>query len=310
MMKLVEGSMKSYYRRSCMSDWSKIKGTKYEDRIQELYHLIQVADAIVVGTGAGMSSAGGFTYHGPRFNENFKEFIDEFGFLDMLHAALYDFPTWETYWAFESKFILLNYFNKNPLSTYQYLSQLLKNKNYFILSTNADNRYRLNDYDMDYIFQMQGEYGKMQCSNQCHNVLYEDETLMWKMVDEQEDLMIPSSLIPYCPRCGAPLEMNKRDAIRGMVEDDQFIKQKQRYETFLKKHEDKKVLFLEIGVGFTTPQYIKDPFQQWVKNHPNTQYVTLNTRNYALDPEIKERTSWLKEDIKDILSTLVTIDER
>ncbi|PMB83734.1 deacetylase SIR2 [Dolosicoccus paucivorans] len=293
-----------------MTHWNRINSEHYEERIQQLYNLMQEADGIVVGTGAGMSAAGGFTYHGPRFEENFKAFIDEYGFLDMLHAALYNFPTWQTYWAFESKFILLNYFNTNPLITYQQLSTLLKDKNYFILTTNADNRYRFNDYDMDRIFQMQGEYGKMQCSKQCHNTLYEDEALMWQMVDEQENLLIPQDLIPYCPKCQAPLEMNKRDAVRGMVEDDQFARQRFKYEQFLKDHEDKKLLFLEIGVGFTTPQYIKRPFQQWVKAHPKTQYVTLNQRNYALDPQIKERTSWLKEDIQAILADLVMINER
>lgn len=293
-----------------MTKWQRIEVTSFDKQIDQLYTLINEAEAIVVGTGAGMSAAGGFTYDGARFEENFPAFIEQFGFLDMLHAALYDFPTWETYWAFESKFILMNYFNKQPLSTYQALVRLLSHKNYFIISTNADNRYRLNNYAMDRIFQMQGEYGKLQCVNHCHNTLYEDEALMWRMWDEQENLEIPSELIPYCPKCGANLEMNKRDAVRGMVEDDHFIEQQQRYHAFLHKHRSDRVLFLEIGVGFTTPQYIKLPFQAMTKENEQAQYVTLNHRNYALNADIRDRTSWLSDDIQLILHHLVQRLER
>lgn len=290
-----------------MSAWTKITATEPKAQIEALNALLNGAEAVVVGTGAGLSAAGGFTYHGPRFTDHYQKFIEAYGFLDMLHAALYDFPTWETYWAFESEFILMNYWNTNPLVTYTDLASILRDKNYFILSTNADNRYRLNDFDMDRVFQMQGEYGKMQCTKQCHNTLYDDEALMWRMVDEQADLKIPSDLIPRCPKCGAPLEMNKRDAARGMVEDEQFVRQRQAYEDFMSQHEGKQVLFLEIGVGFTTPQFIKRPFQEAVARNPKAQYVTLNARNYQLPQNIRERSSWLSTDIKTVLHTLATM---
>lgn len=290
-----------------MSAWTKITATDPKAQIEALNALLNGAEAVVVGTGAGLSAAGGFTYHGPRFTDHYQKFIEAYGFLDMLHAALYDFPTWETYWAFESEFILMNYWNTNPVVTYTDLASILRDKNYFILSTNADNRYRLNDFDMDRVFQMQGEYGKMQCTKQCHNTLYDDEALMWRMVDEQADLKIPSDLIPRCPKCGAPLEMNKRDAARGMVEDEQFVRQRQAYEDFMSQHEGKQVLFLEIGVGFTTPQFIKRPFQEAVARNPKAQYVTLNARNYQLPQNIRERSSWLSTDIKAVLHTLATM---
>src|SRR5699024_2452788 len=115
---------------------------------------------------------------------------------------------------------------------------------------------------MDKVFRIQGEYGLWQCSEHCHQQTYHDEALSRQMVAEQADMKIPAELIPYCPKCGAGLEINKRTEEKGMVEDGQFHEQKDRYEAVLQENEGKKILFLEIGVGHTTPQFIRHPFQE------------------------------------------------
>ena len=273
----------------------------------QLKGLMEEAEAIVVGIGAGMSAATGFTYVGPRFEQAFPDFIEKYGYYDMLQAFLSDFEDWCEYWAFQSRFALLNYFDQPVGQAYLDLKEILIDKRYHIITTNADNAFYAADYDMDKVFRIQGEYGLWQCSAFCHQQTYQDEDLIRRMVLEQEELKIPEELIPYCPECGAPLEVNKRDAVRGMVEDRNWHQQSDCYHSFLDKYQDQKLLYLEIGVGHTTPQFIRQPFQQWTATNPKALYVTMNQKPYRIPGEIKDQSVRINEDISEILSGIVEL---
>src|SRR5699024_513605 len=221
-----------------------------------LLNLIEEADAVVVGIGAGMSAAAGFTYVGDRFTKAFPDFIEKYRLLDMLQASLFEFEDLQEYWAFQSRFSLLNFFDQPVGQAYIDLRHMLADKNYHIITTNADNAFYAAEYNMDKV--------------------YQDEALIRRMVVEQSDMKIPSYLIPYCPQCGAGLEVNKRTEEKGMVEDEYFQDQALRYKQFLKDTEHQKVLFLEIGVGNTTPQFIKHPFQQMTEMNEKALFVTMN----------------------------------
>lgn len=268
-----------------------------------LEELINEADAVVIGIGAGMSAATGFTYVGERFTEAFPEFIEKYGLLDMLQASLFEFEDRQEYWAFQSRFCLMNYFDQPTGQAYVDLRHMITNKNYHIITTNADNAFYAADYDMNKVFRIQGEYGLMQCTNHCHQQTYQDEALMREMVEKQADMKIPEELIPKCPKCGGDLEVNKRTDEKGMVEDGHFHEQKERYEQFLKENEGKKVLFLEIGVGHTTPQHIKHPFQKMTEENERALFVTMNQKDYFIPHAIRPRTIRLDEDIADVLHT-------
>src|SRR5699024_5385409 len=155
--------------------------------------------------------------------------------------------------------------------------------------------------DMNKVFRIQGEYGLWQCSAYCHQQTYQDENLIRQMVMEQADMKIPANLVPYCPKCGAVMEVNKRDEEKGMVEDDHFHEQKARYEQFLEENQGNKTLFLEIGVGHTTPQFIKHPFQQMTQANPKSLFVTMNEKDYFTPHTIRPRTIRIDEDIADVL---------
>ncbi|WP_068676809.1 deacetylase SIR2 [Oceanobacillus sp. Castelsardo] len=265
-----------------------------------LNHLIDEAEAIVIGIGAGMSAATGFTYIGKRFTDAFPDFIEKYGLLDMLQASLFQFEDTQEYWAFQSRFCLLNFFDQPVGQAYVDLKDMLEGKDYHIITTNADNAFYAAEFDMDKVFRIQGEYGLLQCSQRCHQQTYQNEALIREMVEKQSDMKIPRDLIPYCPKCGATLEVNKRDD-KGMVEDGHFYEQKERYEQFLKENEDKKILFLEIGVGHTTPQYIKHPFQQMTEKNEKALFVTMNQKEYFTPRNIRPRTVRIDEDIEEVL---------
>lgn len=265
---------------------------------ETLASLIKDADAVVVGVGAGMSASDGFTYVGDRFKKNFPDFIEKYGWFDMLQASLFDFPTTEEYWAFQSRFVKLNYIDQPVGKSYVALKEMLEHKPYFVITTNADNAFYKADYDMDKVFYYQGEYALMQCSQFCHNETYRDDEMMLKMVEQQQDMKVPYDLIPFCPKCNAKLEINKRNAEKGMVESPHFFEQKARYEAFLNDHRSGKVIYLEIGVGYTTPQFIKHPFWRFTRQNKDAKFVTMNQKSYRIPDDIKEQSIALTDDIQ------------
>lgn len=278
-----------------MTAWKTLEQNGTESEI--LKGLIDEADAVVVGIGAGMSAADGFTYIGDRFKNNFPDFIEKYNWLDMLQASLFKFPTLEEYWAFQSRFIVLNYLEQPAGEAYIALKEMIENKPYHVITTNADNAFYAADYNMDKVLYYQGEYVRMQCSDFCHDETYRDDELMRKMAAEQDGMEIPSELIPYCPKCGAPMEKNKRTAEKGMVEDAKFNAQRDDYNAFLKEHSKGKVMYLEIGVGHTTPQFIKHPFWRQTRQNENALFVTMNQKTYRIPEAIKSQTVFLTEDI-------------
>ena len=196
----------------------------------------------------------------------------------------------------------MNYLDQPVGASYLALKALLADKPYHIITTNADNAFWVADYDPEKVFHIQGEYGLMQCSQFCHAQTYRKDDLIRQMVAEQSEMTIPYELIPYCPRCGAYLEVNKRNAEKGMVEDADFYAQLERYEAFLAQHETGQVLYLEIGVGFTTPQFIKQPFTDRTESNPVAIYVPMNQKRYRLPQAIRQRTIRLTDDIQQTLT--------
>ena len=271
-----------------------------ENNAEKLAQLIEEAETIVIGIGAGMSAADGFTYIGERFTSNFKDFVEKYKFLDMLQASLFDFPSSQEYWAFQSRFVLLNYFDQPVGDSYLALKNILKDKNYHIITTNADNAFDVAGYDMDKVFHIQGKYGLMQCSKHCHAKTYQDEALMRRLAVEQENMEVDYRSIPLCPECGAPLEVNKRNAEKGMVEDPIFFEHLDKYNEFLEKNRDKKTLFIEIGVGFTTPQFIKYPFYRELDKNSKALMITMNQKKYQFPERIASRVLWFNQNSKEL----------
>lgn len=278
-----------------MKAWKTLEQNTSESEL--LAGLIDEADAVVVGIGAGMSAADGFTYIGERFKSNFPDFIEKYKWFDMLQASLFKFPTLEEYWAFQSRFIVLNYLDQPAGKAYIALKEMIERKPYHVITTNADNAFYAAGYNMDKVLYYQGEYVRMQCSEFCHDETYRDDNLMRQMAEQQQNMAIPSALIPYCPKCSAPMEKNKRTAEKGMVEDAKFNVQRDNYNTFLKEHKEGKVIYLEIGVGHTTPQFIKHPFWRETRQNEDALFVTMNQKSYRIPQAIKSRTVFLTDDI-------------
>lgn len=278
----------------------------YQDNREKARMKIKEADAILIGAGAGLSASAGFTYSGKRFEENFPDFIEKYGFADMYSAGFYPYKTLEEYWAYWSRYILINRYQDAPKNVYHDLYRLVKDKDYFVLTTNVDHCFQKAGFDKNRLFYTQGDYGLWQCSKPCHDKTYDNETVVKKMAAEQKDLRIPSALIPYCPVCGAPMTMNLR-ADNTFVEDKGWHRAAKRYRAFIEGHRGLKLLYLELGVGGNTPGIIKYPFWQMTAANPKAVYICVNNGEAVCPGEIAGQSICLNEDIGKFLHQLIAL---
>ena len=275
----------------------------YSAEIDRLKNEIQTADAIVIGAGAGLSTAAGFTYSGERFERFFSDFEAKYGFHDMYSGGFFPFETPEEMWAYWSRFIWCNRYMDIDNGTYKRLFELVKDKDYFVISTNVDHQFQKAGFDKEKLFYTQGDYGLFQCSEPCHDQTYDNEAMVKDMIEFQEDMKIPTELIPKCPKCGKPMTMNLRSDDK-FVEDEGWHRAAERYEDFLQAHEGQHILFLELGVGYNTPVIIKYPFWKMTVQNPNAVYACLNFGEAYAPDEIKEQSVLINGDIHEVLNNL------
>ncbi len=274
-----------------------------QEKIKELGARIDDSDAIVIGAGAGLSVSAGMTYSGRRFEENFSDFIAAYHFEDMYSGGFYPFPSPEEYWAYWSRYIFINRYQDAPKPVYQNLYRLVKDRDYFVLTTNVDHLFQKAGFEKHRLFYTQGDYGLWQCSIPCHPKTYDNEQAVLEMVRQQKDRRIPSSLIPCCPVCKKPMSMNLR-MDHTFVEEEGWHMASDRYNAFLHRHRNKKILFLELGVGNNTPGIIKYPFWKMTYENPKAGYACIN-RGAAFAPaEIENRSVCIDGDIGSVLSCL------
>ena len=273
---------------------------EYKARILKAKTAIQKADYIIIG--AGLSTAAGLEYSGKSFEENYKEFINRYQFQDLYSATFYPFETQEEKWAFWAKLIKLNRLNP-PLKLYQEVLDMVKDKEYFVITTNADGQFEIAGFQKENIFAVQGDYEFLQCENACHNQLYDNKEFVKKWLEEMKDCKIPSKLIPKCPVCGGNMELNlRKDA--NFVQDENWYQQSEKYEAFLDKTKNKNVVLLEIGVGFNTPGIIRFPFEQMTYNDLKTTLIRINKDYPKTMLEINNKTISFDEDTNQIIKDL------
>lgn len=274
----------------------------YSDEIKRLKKAIVESDAVVIGAGAGLSTSAGFVYNGERFEKHFSDFGKKYGFKDMYSGGFYPYDTPEEMWAYWSKFIYVNRYMDAPKPVYDQLLSLVKDKDYFVITTNVDHCFQKVGFDKKRLFYTQGDYGLFQCSEPCHNETYENEDMIRAMVEQQKDMKIPTELIPKCPHCGKPLTMNLRSDDK-FVEDEGWHKAAERYENFLRTRKGK-ILFLELGVGYNTPVIIKYPFWHMTAKKPEATYACVNYGEAMCPEDIRKQSICIDGDIGQVIEEL------
>lgn len=274
------------------------------EKIEKLKQEIKNSDYILIGAGAGLSTSAGFLYDGKRFEDNFKDYIKKYGFTDMYSAGFYNFPTLEEYWAYFSLYVYINRFDIEENETYLNLYNIVKDKNYFVITTNVDGRFVDSKFDKDKIFAVQGDFALFQCSKPCRQETFYNEKYIREMIKYKKEMKIPTELIPKCPYCGRNMSMNLR-ADDTFVQDKNWDEQKSRYEKFLKMSDNSKILFLELGVGFNTPSIIKYNFWRMTLNNKKSVYASINLGECYCASDIEERSICIDYDIAEVLKKLI-----
>lgn len=274
------------------------------EKIEKLKQEIKNSDYILIGAGAGLSTSAGFLYDGKRFEDNFKDYINKYGFIDMYSAGFYNFPTLEEYWAYFSLYVYINRFDIEENETYLNLYNIVKDKNYFVITTNVDGRFIDSKFDKDKIFAVQGDFSLFQCSKPCRQETFYNEKYIREMIKYKKEMKIPTVLIPKCPYCGRNMSMNLR-ADDTFVQDKNWNEQKSRYEKFLKMSDNSKILFLELGVGFNTPSIIKYNFWRMTLNNKKSVYASINLGECYCASDIEERSICIDYDIAEVLKKLI-----
>ena len=269
--------------------------------IEKLKKLIDEAEAIIIGAGAGLSSAAGFEYGGEFFKEHFPEMY-KLGYKDIYSAGFHDFDSSEEKWAYWAKQIFYTRY-QGVKELYKELLDVVKDKNYFVITTNVDHQFQLAGFDKNRLFYTQGDYGLFQCSTPCHNKTYDNEDFIHKMLKETKNNKIPSYLIPICPICGKEMTTNLRCDDK-FVEDDGWHKAAENYQKFIEDNKNKKILFLELGVGWNTPVIIKYPFMRMTYQFNDAYYVCINKGDNYVPDEIKNRSLIVNEDLKKLIELI------
>ena len=287
------------------------------EKITCIKEKIKQADAVVIGAGAGLSTAAGFTYSGERFMAYFSDFHQKYGFSDMYSGGFYEFPTEEEHWAYWSRYIYVNRYLDAPKPLYEKLLELVRDKDYFVLTTNVDHCFQKAGFDKKRLFYTQGDYGLFQCSKPCCQKTYDNEAAVSAMMESQGfirdnngkfvfpesgsvAMKIPTELIPRCLECGAPMTMNLR-ADDSFVQDAGWDEAAERYSLFLNRHENMNMVYLELGVGYNTPGIIKYPFWQMTAQNPRATYICLNNGQAYCPAEIENQSICVDGDIWEIM---------
>ena len=289
---------------------------KAEQKVIEFQEVLDQTDTVLIGAGAGLSTAAGFAYGGEPFRRYFADFDEKYGFHDMYSGGFYPFPTLEEHWAYWSRFVFLNRYCDPPKPVYKNLLELVKDKDYFVLTTNVDHCFQKAGFDKHRLFYTQGDYGLWQCSKPCHNKTYDNGDIIRQMVEAQgfqvtgqgmelptgtvSKMAVPTELVPHCPKCGAPMAMNLR-ADHTFVQDDGWYTAAGRYDDFVRRHKNTPVLYLELGVGMNTPGIIKYNFWRQVYQNPKANYICINKGQSYAPREIANRSICLDMDAAQVL---------
>lgn len=283
----------------------------YDTQIKKAAKLLNDADYVLIGAGAGLSTAAGAKYGGRFFEENFSEFQEKYGkgryMQDMYSAGFYPYPDEESYWGYWSKQAMLGGIELDVTPLHRTILDALADKNIFVLSTNADAQFVKAGLPEEKIFCTQGDYFHIQCRKGCHNKIYNAVKMFKQMDQARKDCKVPSYMVPKCPVCGGAMDMNLRKD-NYFVQDEEWYKAEQRFSDFLTEATDKKLVLLELGVGFNTPMIIKYPFHNLTKLNKSVNYICINLDEEPVPADISEHSLMITGDIAKVLQDILNAE--
>ncbi len=273
-------------------------------RLEEAARYLAEADAVVIGAGAGLSAAAGLDYSGLEFRKEFADYIKKYGFPDLYSSSFHEFPTEEERWARWARHIEYIRFRPDAMPLYRRLFDLVKGKNYFVITTNVDSQFRKAGFEADRIFEVQGDYGLMQCAVGCHPRTYSDRHTVEEILRHSHDMTVDARYLPVCPVCGGNMDVHVRKN-QFFVEDEPWQQAATRYEEFMTRFADHgRVVLLELGIGYNTPTIIRFPFERILFHNSKAHLIRLNAEYPHGPAETAAQTIPFTEDMSEVIEKL------
>lgn len=268
---------------------------------EKIKYIIDSADAVLIGAGAGMSIPAGIDLTDEKsFAKNFPAMV-KYGFKNGYQLVGYPYKDDALRWGFLSASIN-NMMSIGMDETYQKLLKLVTHKNYFIITSNVDRLFHKNNFNEDRIYTPQGDTFLFQCKRPCSKKVWdgtEQIKEMVKHINPQTQYLTNEELIPRCPRCGGAVYMNVRSG--NFYIEKHYEKDRDRLNKWINENSNKKLVILEIGVGYNTPGVIRYPFEKLYSKLDNVDFIRINPS----DSRVPKGAIGLKMDIKSALDKLL-----
>ena len=274
----------------------------YEEQIHRLVREIEEAECILVGGASGLSAAGGGDFYyedNASYRKYFGKYAEKYHFNGAFDGMMRPWDSREEFWGYLATFLHTTQ-TAEVREPYRDLDSLLEEKDFFVLTTNQDTQF-IKLYPEEKVAEIQGDHRFFQCSRCC-----KDDT--WDAVKPVEEMIrvmgegtsVPTELIPRCPYCGAeafPWVRGYGNFLQGRKYDGEY----QKVSKYIQKNQDKKILFLELGVGRLTPMFIQEPFWNLTLNFPRARYIAVNNQYDFLPKDIEDKGMVIVGDIARVL---------
>ena len=281
----------------------------YWDKLRQTTEIINNADCLLIGVGSGMSASSGLDYNDPTLAKKWYPEYFEQGKKSIIEIMSNFWPTSindknaTAFWGFWARHIYHIRYENGVLPPYQNLFNIAINKTHYICTTNVDYQLIKAGFGKSYIFAPQGDYALFQCETPCSQDVYANGDMVKEMLENKvSPFEIQSENIPHCPKCGKYLMPNLRCDNRFV--ENPHIKNQTMYINYIHNTHGKKLVLLELGVGFNTPVIIKYPFEAITLKHPLATLIRVNVSNAGVSEYIADKSVCFQEDIGKVLSDL------
>lgn len=268
---------------------------------KQIISRVAQADALLIGASNGLSITEGLHLFADNqaFEELFGDLKRKYGIQCILQGMGSRWPSEKEKWRFWSR-LVHHYCGKyQETQVMADLKKVIGGKDYFVVTSNGECHFELCGFAPEKICEMEGNWLTVQCASRCHDKVYPWAELAEKMAAAEQEGRSFSELIPVCPVCGGPMQVHM-EADTNFIPD---IESRKRLEAFLKQYHRKKLVILELGIGWRN-QLIKAPLMRLTAQEPQAVYVTINLGEIFIPEEIREKSYGLDGDLAEILHAL------
>jgi NAD-dependent SIR2 family protein deacetylase len=262
---------------------TNVQTRAFEREAQEIRRWFEEADRVLIGAGAGLSADAGVDYTDEvAFARTFPSLVKRglrAPYQMIGHAGL---PA-EVFWGYWLTHVDEVRFGNGRRRVYELLFDLVRDKDWFVLTSNVDALFARNGFDADRVCSIQGDFAFLQCYTPCSDELWPSAPVLARLlpeIDPATQALRDPALTPTCPRCGGDMFFNVRGG-HWFVETP-WRRQFEVLREWLPSASNERLLVVDIGSGFNTPSVVRWPMERTARAIPTARFVRIN-RN---DPEL------------------------